>query len=146
MFVIRPFLIAVLVLASLLGPQWCCCGVGGTLAWLAGHGHDAPDVEVAVCACCADCTAGESAGDPASDEGPSCPCRERNRPSLTGAPVVPATLEASERQPAWPQGGVGLAPVVLVGGFRSSPPRSGYDRPAALSGRALLRACGVLRC
>lgn len=145
----RSFITAVVAIGSLLGPQWCCCSVGGSIERLMGCVHAetlARDSAIPGCPFCAASGAPGDSADSAPAEGHSCPCRERKQPSLAGLPGGPSTVDVAAGVPAWQDDG-GCTWVVRCAVVGSASPRGlCFERRPALFGRALLRACGVMRC
>ena len=141
---------AAIITAVVLGPQWCCCTVGGAVRWAARFAEAvAVGSEPVACTCCAACVEASraDASDDASDRGShSCPCRDIQQRAFVVGTAVPAAAAAPELPVEWADIASGGSPSV-AGSTAAAPwPIAQADQPPPLSGRALLRAYGILNC
>lgn len=139
---IRKLITTLLLIATVAGPQWCCCTMR---QWLAKSSLVASDTAVVLPACC---TRSPARGSEKQLPGkPSCPCKQRTRDIVQSAPasdVVQDLRKSAER--------IGEL-LFLDASFSevlSDPclPSRFADGcfPAPLGGRELLRAYQIMRC
>lgn len=141
----RRLITALLLIATVAGPQWCCCRVRADEdAAKAVTAQQAPAIYKS---CCAAKTEGD-AETPASEGDHSCPCREQSRDVLNvgGVSEVTAiTLRSSADfgQMMFLNIAMCSADVTVSECSKPSYPSS---TPTKLSGYELLRAYHVWRC
>ena len=147
---VRRLLITALISASVLGPQWCCCSIGAVIQGAAGLAESAAAAPASqACTCCAACTEASrkaAAEDSAGRDGHSCPCREHRKQAVANASSPLVAADSQGHAAAW--WGIAIGPAHLAVESAAVTPRgiAPPARPASLSGRALLRAYGILRC
>ena len=143
---VRRFLITALISASVLGPQWCCCRIGAVIHGAAGFAESAALAPASqACACCAACIKASrtsTSEDSPERDGHSCPCREHRKQAVANASYPLVDADAA----AWWGIAIGLAPLAFESVAATPLGIAPSGRPASLSGRALLRAYGILRC
>jgi len=143
---LRRILITALISASVLGQQWCCCSIGAVIQGAAGFAESAALAPAPqACACCAACTEASrtsTAEDSPERDGHSCPCREHRKQAVANASCPLVKADAA----GW--WGIAIEPAPLAFESVAATPLgiAPSGRPASLSGRALLRAYGILRC
>ena len=145
---VRRLLVTAIISASVLGPQWCCCSIGAVIQGAAGLAVSAAPASQA-CTCCAACneaTRKAAAEDSADRDGHSCPCREHRKQAVADASSPPVAADPQGHAVAW--SGIAIGPALLAVESAAATPLgiAPSHRPASLSGRALLRAYGILRC
>lgn len=143
---VRKILITALISASVLGPQWCCCSIGVVIQGAAGFTESAALAPASqACVCCAACTEAfrtSTAEDSPERDGHSCPCREHRKQAMASALCPLVNADAA----AWWGIAIGPAPLAFESVAATPLGIAPSGRPASLSGRALLRAYGILRC
>lgn len=138
----RKLITMLLLVATVAGPQWCCCKMR---QWLAEPALAASQPAGVLPACC---TRSHAQGSEKQLPGkPSCPCKQRTRDITQSAPtsdVVQDLRRSAERI------GESLFLDALLSAALSEPClpskfTDGYP-PAPLGGRDLLRAYQIMRC
>ncbi len=147
---VRRVLITALISASVLGPQWCCCSIGAVIRGAAGPAESAAAAPAPqACECCTACT--EASRIPAEKDSPerdghSCPCREHRKQVVANASCPLVAADSQGHAAAWGGIAIGFAPLAVESAAVTLLGIAPSGRPASLSGRALLRAYGIMRC
>jgi hypothetical protein len=147
MHTFRHLLVLVTCVALVFGPQCCCCVLAGGAATQPDDGGGcrccaAPDGAVCVA------TAADPAPDPVPHEGDRpCRCREHGKPAAAAGKVsqTPSGAPGTATWSVWILALEAAVPA-LAGGVVIAPDcRPAAGDPPPRSGRAVLRACGILR-
>lgn len=145
LFMFRKALIAVLLLATVCGPQWCCCRLRQWLAESVPAGSLSKQAGLPIC-----CTHGGSGKgrDRIPGNPTPCPCKQRSRDvvqSTTSFGVMQDLLESTARVLDWLSGEI-AATSNGFGEFDLQAIAAETKDFCSLGGRDLLRVYGVLRC
>jgi hypothetical protein len=148
---LRHLLVLVTCLALLVGPQCCCCTLAG------GVGGAAAESDGGACCCCAasadaagsadaDAAAHRDAAPGGHDSDRPCRCRDSMQPAALAGHAFQAPSGACEAA-SWGPWDAALAASLpaLEGAVVPAACQPAADEPPPRSGRALLRACGILR-
>lgn len=148
---LRHLLVLVTCLALLVGPQWCCCAVAGDA------GGPAAASDGSACCCCAasaeaagmtDATGTVSPAVPPArhDSDRPCRCRESIQSAALAGHAFQAPSGACEAA-SWGPWDAALAASLpaLENAVVPAACQPAAGEPPPRSGRAILRACGILR-
>lgn len=141
----RPFITAMLLIATVIGPQWCCCRVradaGEVKAEVVNH-----DLVIKK-SCCTQKLEGESEKK-SPTENHSCPCRQHSQDLMNASGTTEvATGSSQSSHSVWEMLVLDASCCVAQATMPTVQPMTlPDDSPAPLGGRDLLRAYHILRC
>lgn len=148
---LRHLLVLVTCLALLVGPQCCCCTLAGDA------GGAAAERDGGGCCCCAasadaagsldaDGAAHRDAAPGGHDSDRPCRCRESIQSAALAGQAFQAPTGACEAAPSGPwDAALSASLAALEGAVVPAACQPAAGEPPPRSGRAILRACGILR-
>lgn len=141
----RLFVTAMLLIATVIGPQWCCCRVRADAGEVKAEvAHHDPVIKKS---CCARKLEGESEKKSPS-ENHSCPCRQHSQDSMNADSTrAVAGSSAQSSHSVWEMLVLDASCCVANTTMPTVQVMPSSDgAPAPLGGRDLLRAYHILRC